>query len=583
MGNVNNIRTILGSLKYKSAPSTDLSFKLPLNQTFKQNVEFDRNANLDLIQVYDDERQKSTIFRPTAKFNMFFKNTYVGKTNYVPFENNLYYINAAEAASLQCSIGANNVSWTGIPQFNEFDFIRTDSDVVGYTQPPNNHLLFVPQSANTYNWNFYLSYPYSRDKTKQLQAYDQTTNTSFSWTVSDGIPFVIQKIQVNGRNYISFRCPVKHGLNPYEYVKLSFSYDGQSIFQVDTFGLETYGSDGVVFNIIDIGYTGSTFSNGTTGTFKRVILESNTADTTSIYYIRKNKILTNPEDITLIKTGFENNIYGISKKYESSGYTPNGIARVSIKEGSQAYTLTFNKDIDIDGLYDNLGRPITTLFFTAIWKGYFGWTTGSLKQGYDFNLPLNPFTNNPNPWWDNSNTNSNTTFTTNTWTNGPNTFNYVNTPREDDIIDGDYCEWNYFEQKERVISEIQHKFKFNSQYFDLLPSPIPTPPTNPLGYYYKPFYPLTIKVYSDYIEDANPKSVVDVPNYAYFSKTLNKFIWRDIFPYGFIDTVTNFGVNYPFLNAGHYPFGNYIFRLISEGTNYTEYTIIEQPTTDECE
>ena len=75
MGNINNIQIVLGSLRYKSASDTDLSLQLPLVQTVKENVEFDRSINVDLAEVYNNERQLSTIVRPSCKFSVLFKNS----------------------------------------------------------------------------------------------------------------------------------------------------------------------------------------------------------------------------------------------------------------------------------------------------------------------------------------------------------------------------------------------------------------------------------------------------------------------------------------------------------------------------
>ena len=84
--------------------------------------------------------------------------------------------------------------------------------------------------------------------------------------------------------------------------------------------------------------------------------------------------------------------------------------------------------------------------------------------------------------------------------------------------------------------------------------------------------------------------MVDVPDYAYFSTTYNSFIWRDMYDYGFRGS-NGEGVDYPFLNATHYPYGNFVFRIIPEGTNYIEsdlnyYTSLygaAQPKNDNCE
>ena len=597
MGNRIDTRVVLGSLRYKSAPDTNLFFQVPLIQNTKEITEFDRSIDVGLEQVYDNERQNSDIFRPIGKFAMLFNNSYSGQTNYPPFENNLYYLNSDVAANAQCLNGATAVSWTGLPQYNEFDFIRNDFNVPGYTQPPNNHLTFIPKSASSYNWNFYASYAFENDFTKEMYYLDKKTNITLNWIAGDGIPFIIEQSNPNGLGIISFRCPVKHGLSIGEYVKLSFSYNGTDIFIVDSLGTEVAGSDEYTFNIINVGYVGSTFNVNTTGTFKRVILAANESDTTSKYYVRRHKILTNPEEAVMVKAGFEENIFGISKKYESSGFTPNQTARVSIKEGAQSYTLSFSRDILINPLLDNQQRPISELFFTVIWRGYFGWTFGlqngsggyeGLKQGWEFNLTPNPITNQPTVWWSNTNSNADVGIPMSTYTTsqgaglGPGgtslVFTYVDSLVIDDTLDGDYCEWNDYEQKERVISEIYHKFTFNPFAFNIGSSNN----ANQKGYYYKPHHLVTTRVYSDYIEDGDIKNVVGIPNYSYFSTTKNLFVWRDLYPYGFIDT-NGLGVNYPFLNGAHYPYGDYIFRIISEGTNYNDNNIIAEPTIDPCE
>jgi hypothetical protein len=595
MGNRNDLRVVLGSLRYKSAPNTNLFFQVPLKQTQKENIEFDRSIDVDLEQVFLNERQNSDTFRPTGKFSILFKNSYSGFTNYPPFENNLYYLNSEAAAVAAC--GAANpsaISWTGLPQYNEFDFIRKDYNVVGYTQPPNEHLIFSPKSASSYNWNFFVSYPCENDYTKQLQAIDKQTNITLNWVVGDGIPFIIEKVDNGGLGYISFRCPVKHGLSVGDFVKLSLSYNGTDKFQVSSLGSNAYGSEEYVFNIIDVGFT-SVFINNVTGTAKRVILTDNESDTISEYYVRKHRLLTNSDNAVLVNSGFEQSIFGESKKYESSGFTPNQTARVSIKEGSQSYTLSFNKDIHINPLIDNQKRPITELFLTVIWKGYFGWTFGipdglggfnGLKEGWEFNLPLNS-SNQPNSWWSNSNSNSNTNFNVGVYNTpqgvAPNVspsfggFTYIESLNEDDILDGDVCEWNNYEQKERIVSKIYHKFKFNPFVFSIGGNV-----SNPFGYYYQPHHSIKIRVFSDYIEEGDPQNVVGIPDYAYFSTTKNLFIWRDLYPYGYIDSSFN-GVDYPFLNGVHYPYGGFIFRIIPEGTNYSEQTIIADPLTDDCE
>lgn len=584
MGN-NNLRVVLGSLRYKSAPNTNLLFQVPLQQTQKEMDEFDRSVNVGLEQVFNEERQLSETFRPSCKFSLLFKNTLTGSTNYTPFENNLYYINPEISAAAQCIQQSPNVAWSGYPQYYEFDFVRNDYNVSGYTIPSGStspHVDFIAKSASSYNWGFYLSYPFD-NVDRELEAIN-SDGVFIAWSASTGIPFVIQKRTFNGRPLISFNCPIKHGLSIGEFFKLSFTYNGNDTFQVYSLGNEGYDTDQFTFNIIDTGFTGSTFNNNTIGTFKRIIFNTNTGDTISKYYVRRHKILTNPNDAVMTKAGFEQNVFGTKKKYESSGLTPNQVARVSILEGAQSYTLSFNTDIVISPLLDNQKRPITELFFTTIWRGYFGWTLGenrNLKQGYLFNLPSS---GTPTNWWVTSNSKSDTNFTYNTYTRTDNTnttytFKYVNLLKEGDLVDGALCEWNDYEQRERVISNLYHKITFNPRVFNTNDVNVET---NPRGYYYQPHYGLRIKVYSNYVEEANPQEADSVPNYAYFSTTDNVFKWRDIYSYGNIDG-TGLGVNYPFLNGTHYPYTNYVFRIIPEGYTYQDLTIIEQPTIDPCE
>jgi hypothetical protein len=610
---MDDIRIVLGSLRYKTATNTDLSIPTPLVQNSKNIQEFDRSIDVNLVQVFDDERQKSTIFRPTCKFQLLYDNSYTGTTNYVPLENNLYYINETQSLLEQCNAAAGAISWQGFVQYHEFDFIRSDYDVIGYTQPPNNHINFISRSASTYNWNFFVSYPY-KNINKVLGVYipnspaNVTTNNTFLWNAVDGIPFIISSnsFSINGNNMIQFKCPVKHGLSVGEFINITLAFNSfNATFQVFELGDGMPGNDEYIINIFNIGYNLATFPVNQVGTLKRIINDGNVADTSSKYYVLQHKILTNVEDSVLVNAGFEKNIFGSRKKFESPVYTPNKTKRVSFKEGSQSYTLSFNKDIDISPLRDNQKRPISELYITTIWKGYFGLTNG-LKEGYDFNLPLKN-NNKPIDWWSVSDTKSNfvgnnnqpyplgTLLVNNTLpftmsggpNNGPLVFKYVESLKEGDVLDGGFYEWNDYEQTERLISDVNHKFTFNSSVFNISDT---DDNANQMGYYYKPHNKIKIRAFSDYIETGNVNNIADVPDYSYYSTTYGSFIWRDIYTYGFKDSNKN-GVDYPFLNGKHYPYENFIFRIIPEGTNYIESSLnnyatlygAAQPTRDDCE
>jgi hypothetical protein len=321
-----------------------------------------------------------------------------------------------------------------------------------------------------------------------------------------------------------------------------------------------------------------------------VINAGNSGDTISEYYVRQHKIITKPECAVLVNAGFEKNIYGNKQKCEIKVLTPNQKVRNSIKEGDRSYTLSFNCDVDINGLKDNQGRPLTELFFTTIWRGYFGWTS-VMREGWYFNTYLQK--GKPQTWWDTTNANANVNISENFYTtpSGGNVkFYYNDLLNTGSTLNGDFCEWNNFDQFERVISTYQHKIKYNENWFTIK-NKLPT--TNQYGYFYQPHNPVQIASFSDYIEEGSSANVVGIPDYAYYSTTTALFRWRDLYPYGFIDP-NGVGVDYPFLNGAQYPFTNTIFRITPENYNIpSDYanigsvpvniTTITDPLVDECE
>ena len=563
---MNKYRIIPSSLQFKSAPFVDQEISLSLEQQSQQITEYDRSQSISLAQIFDNERQTSTIFRPTFKLNYLYANTYTGTTNYVPFRNTLYYVQPEQSSF-------NNI-WFGYPQYYEFDFYRPDVS--------DQHIRYQAKSAYTYNWTYYVSYVHQNNYNKKL--FYELNNTSLTWTASEGIPFSIFNTTQNGNSVIGFQCIAPHGLKVGEYVELSFDYDKIKLFQVYSLGNGLLDSDEYIFNIYNVGYSGGTFSNQKTGTFKRVINPENILETKSKYYVREHKILTNLEDCVMTKNAFEKNVFNEERQLELSSITPNKVTRISQKTSSNSYNITVKRDLDLANVLDNQKRPVSELFLTIINKGYTGYfnypTNGNiaLKQGWKFNL-----TNSPNSWWDNTNPESNTKIPTSSYSLSNKTFYYNQNLISGDTIDGDFCEWNDYEQLERVISPYYQKIKYNQSVFQS--SDIPGD-TNSPGFYYQPHTPMTIRVFSDYIETGDLEFIEGIPNYAYFSNSDQQFRWRDLYTYGFNDNLGR-GVDYPFLNFAQYPFKDVQFRLIPEGINYnsviTGVDFPIKPLIDGCE
>ena len=563
---MNKYTIVPSSLRYKGAPSVNEEVSVTLEEQSQQITEYDRSSTINLAQVYDDERQACTVFRPTFKVTYLYDNTYTGTTGYLPFQYNLYY--SSPDTSKQSGV------WRGFPQFYEFDFFRPDVS--------DQHFPYKSKSAYTYNWMYYLTYPFDNNYDKQLQYYSSNSN-DISWKAGDGIAFTISNTSQNGNGLISFTCVAPHGLTPNEYVELSLTYRNSNIFQVYSVGNGLFDSDKNIFNVLNIGYTGTTFNNGVTGTFKRVINPDNLTETRSKYYVKQYKVLTNLTDLAVTKVGFEKNIFKEQSKLEYSSITPNNVTRVSQKSSSNAYNFTSNYDIDLNGYRDNQMRPLTELSLTIVNKGYSGYFNPpfdriGLKQGWGFNL-----SKIVNPWWRTNNQNSNTSIPVSgyTLTSGETkTFYYNLDLQKDDVMDGDFCEWNDYEQIERVVSPYYHKMKFNQAVF----ATTPTPSTNSPGYYYKPHNSMTLRVFSDYIETAGVGLLDQAPSWSFYSSSDEQFRWRDLYTYGFVDNLGR-GVEYPFINTAHYPFENVVFRLIPEGINYNEVQsdFSFKPLIDECE
>ena len=564
---MNKFEIVPSSLSFKSAPIVDQQVNIELNQTQKELTQYVRNNSLSLEQLYQDERQASSRFRPAFKIQYLYDNTLTGTTGYNPFKNNLYYVEPTQSKL--------SGIWKGYPQYYEFDFFRPRID--------DGHINYRASSAYTYNWTYYLSYAAENDFTKPMQATYQ--GETINWVSGDGIPFIVFKSTQGGANIISFQCLMPHNLTIDNFVELSLSYEGENVFGIFSFGDSNYESSNYIFNILDIGYTGTTFSDGITGTFKRVLDPNNLVETRSKYYVRKNRIVFNEQDIIVTKTGFEINAFPNEKKLEFSSITPNDITRISQKTSSLTYNVTLAKDLVLSGITDNHNRPVGEIFLSIINKGFSGYFNKSsngfgLKQGWVFNI-----NNVITPWWSEFNQNSYTNIPVDSYTrtNGTTeTFYYNRVLSPGELLDGDFCEWNDFNQYELVVSRYVQKIQYNQEVF----TTEITPTGNPQGYYYLPHNTMVLRVFSDYIETAPSNQVENIPTWAYFSEQNQQFRWREPYLYGEFDELDR-GTNFPYLNRAHYSFSYQIFRLIPEGSNYQEvlggFNIPIQPIIDDCE
>jgi len=578
--NNQDMRIVRGSDRYAGAPDTDLFIQVPLENTKKSIIEGDRTVLLNLEERFDHERQISTKFRIAGKIVNLFDNTVSGRcSNYSPFEDELYLINPTQTIIDAGGIVGNAV-WTGYPPYDEFNFFRTSGIP--------NHIPYHSKSASTYNWSAYITYPYANDDNQIMSYTDDETNVTLTFNVSDGIPYSIKNRVVNGKNIISFYCGYKHNINEGDYIYLQTPVNGKNLLEVYSLGDQSYGNEDKIINVYNYGFTGIEISDGYMGNLKRVINPQNSGETMSKYYVRKHKTLTDVSNVDLTRMGFEQNNFPVKKKLEYSALTPNQVTRISVKDGRGSFAYSFDKDIDIISLMDNLDRPITELFVTIINKGYMGYfnsppTNGSATKGLEVGWGFNFRENVVDNWWSKQNINNKDNIDVDFYTKNGDNGNPIRFYFNKDLpigseLKGDLCEWNEFQQREEVLSQMSHKYSFN-------PSVITTsgPVNLPDGYTYNPHHSISLRVYSDYIEVGDKNDVSGVPNYSFFSNYEGQWRWRDIYSYGFIDTDGN-GVNNPFLNGEHYPFTEILFLQTPLMRNNNIFNDINfSPLIDNCE
>ena len=571
MGNKKSteIRIVRGENRFAGASNTDTQINVDLQSQRKNLIEGDRSVIVNIEERFNIERQRSSKFRIAGKITNIFDNTISGITSYQPFRNSLFYVDALNTVT-------NGSLWKGYPQYDEFSFYRT--------RGIDGHVNFVNKSASTYNWMSYVSYANSKKENQYLKHtvnFESGTSVN-NFVVTDGVPYYILNKQNKGKNLITFYCGFKHNLKLGDWIYTKNEIDGKRYFEVYSLGDESYGNEDTVFSIFNYGFEDPLFGNYATGNFRRVGDINNKIETTSEYYVRTHKILTEISNSDLTKLGFERNPFPIKKQLEYSALTPNNVQRTSVKDGTLTVGFSFDEDINISGLTDNLERPITELFVTILNKGYMGWfnnpyingnTTG-IQVGWDLNFKDKEI----DDWWRIDNLNNRDNIPNSYYDLNGERFHYNSNLSKGDEIMGGVCEFNPYEQIETVLSEINHKISYNPQIFDN-----PSDNLLPDGYTYRPHYSVPLRVYSDYIETGDRETVDLVPDYAFFSKYENQWRWRDIYQYGFIDSNGN-GLNNPFINGCHYPFKEIIFLLTPMKRNINLLNnIIFSPLTDDCE
>ena len=428
---------------------------------------------------------------------------------------------------------------------------------------PGYDRLRILDSDGIPNYLFKITYPF---RSKDIEIVQNNNGT----TLKDGIP-VIERlvIDLNGRKYVGFKTAINHGLSTNDEISLLNFKDEtqlgtlsltQRTYNVFKLGNQTNDLKFRVF-VIDINPKDIDISVGVS-TIKRVVQNK-----PSSYYVREFSALTTSSIGDTGGAYYKD--YDIYPAAFGTSYYNDKVA-----------SFNFKKDVDVRGLTDNLGRPLSELYFTTIKNDsdtdptsfrtqYWDKTISTLSENITKNL------DGSTRFWtkilagyeteNNENINYNIrafgdpTYVGNTW--------YNNIDESDEIFDGDIVEYNESELLERRLELVHHRV--NTIYREHLNDIDSSYEDKKEGYLYKPFKKIQIREFANYInpivdiqaiidkynitssiEKENLKKSFGVPDYATVISP-NVYKWRNLLEIGEVDT-TGGGVDYPFESGVHY-------------------------------
>jgi len=254
-------------------------------------------------------------------------------------------------------------------------------------------------------------------------------------------------------------------------------------------------------------------------------IEYNVDSTGSGQYIRMFDVIAKLENFDVFPAGFSNNVYG-----------------------EQTYSFNINKDIDVSTYVDNFNFPLTELFIYLVYKKELN---GELLSEGMFNTI-----------WD-----------VTQQTKFKQTFSPV-TLNIGDVVYGDLIEYNRNEFTQTEITNQTHYIW--TQYRDYASQPIKR-----LYWKYNPFISIRLRYLSNDLDKANINDtsyelVTSIPDYATLIDNNGNYLWRSILPQGYIDPLTEIGVDYPFVNKKRYLFTNIVFDIIPDLDDINTRTVFNE-------
>jgi hypothetical protein len=545
---VNRIKYRLNSTTSQTSLNTDTFVGIKLVGSERTIPFNDINATVNAAEVFNRERQACTKYRIVGTIKPIISNVLFNITGAYS------WLDLNAPAFLNDPYDNPDTGRPPLTPFQSYDQNLKERDGwFGYYDPnfvasgscefitmePKKERFSLNIDPNTGNkrWELTITYPWSADTTHDLIA-DNSGVTGLRITSTD-------VVNVGGRQVTSFTTPVRHNLAQGDRVRLR--------------GLNPVTLDGD-YTVVRVGTDNGSVKEYTFAVLIDAIplnpnlISANTrmnrlvAGHESEYYIRLFK---------KVRTINSNINGGVIERDDYELY-PAAFAQTIYRD--EVIQFVVNEDVEVKGIRDNLGRPISEMYLTLIKTQdtiftpiMVGLECGLLEGVFDQNVPdirrlhttgllLNavpeqdPFLS-PQPLVGNVNIN-------------------------DSYYHGDVTEYNRYELIEYTLSVVAHRFNtYNRE--TVIDGTIPANKFKSKGprlegYFYYPHHKMKVRDFSNYVEQGDVNTY-NIPDYA---EDLGdgRWLWRDLLDIGINDGQYK-TINYPFLNGTHYLYNNFCFPV----------------------
>jgi hypothetical protein len=518
-------KILLSSAKSREAVNLDTYINFQINGNERLLPPNEINRVLDLSIQFNKERQECKLYRISGKINPLISNVLfniTGSDSWEIFSKPIFTsnnLNNGRVLSYSESIKKHLKEVDGWYGYN--DPVLSGSGLCNFfdMEPKRKRFSFLPDTTNTLNqfvknWELTITYPFASDKTHYI--------------INGGVLLVSKKpVLVGGKPMTAIATPIKHNFLTGSSVRIKgTNFDGD--YEVKRLGLDD-GTYKDYYFCIDIETASVTLN---TDSRVKKIYKGFECE----YYFRlfkKVKTKTSPtirlDDYEIYNLAFSENVYS-----------------------DEIVQFIFNDDIDVNGLVDNLNRPLSELFLTVI-KTSSNRVFTDVASGIEApdipelrDIVTKPqFINIPIIQLIHTSTNSNVV--------SYKPLEMVNAAS--DGFYGDIVEYNKTTLNETVLSTVVHRF--NTVNRETQGNQIASGPRVE-GYFYPAHHQIKIRDFSAYIEQGD-ENTIGMPEYA-VDLGDGRFIWRDLLDIGTTDLNTE-TLNYPFVNGYHYIYQNYLFDV----------------------